>query len=262
MKKIALTSLLAVVATGAAHASVHVMDGNPLYMPRAGHFYSETSLASSTDNAENWKLGESFGVGIIDRLAINMRTSLAEEGSFDVFGFQDFSLGATFRIIGRGNWRLDVLGSYNVDGWLYAYDEATDDTAFMDKDMLNYTWRAGVRGGYTNARFTVAGHLMLDYENKESFNWGEDGFHRVALGVDGQLLITRDWNFVGGLEYSGLVDEGAKNTGELKGYFGANYNITPSSYVGAYVSGEMSHESGAWKWQNGMGFGVKFGVDF
>ena len=262
MKKIALTSLLTIVAASAAHAGVHVMDANPLYMPRGGHFYSETSAGSSTDNAANWKVSENFGAGIIDRLALNVKTSFAEQDSFDVFGFQDFSLGATFRIIGRGNWKLDVLGSYNVDGWLYAYDEATDTSSFMDKELLNYTWRAGVRGGYTNARFTVAGHLMFDYENSESFNWGEDGNHRILLGVDGQLLITRDWNFVGGLEYSSLVDEGEKNTGKLKGYFGGNYNITTSSYVGAYVAGEMSHESGAWKWVNGMGFGVKFGVDF
>ena len=262
MKKIALTSLLTIAVASAAQASVHVMDGNPLYMPRAGHFYSETSLSSSTDSAENWKVGEHFGVGIMDSLALNVDTSLAEEDSFDMFGFQDFSLGATFRIINHRNWRLDVMGSYNVDGWLYAYDEDTDDSMFMEKEYLNYTWRAGVRGGYTSARFTLAGHVMFDYDNTESFNWGDDGEHRIWLGVDGQILMTRDWNFVAGLEYSSRLDDGVRNTGVLRGNFGVNYNISSSSYVGAYVNGQMSHATGDWKWRDGMGFGVKFGVDF
>ena len=52
MKKIALTSLLAVVAASAAHASINVIDGNPLYMPMKGHFYSETSLSSDTNNVD------------------------------------------------------------------------------------------------------------------------------------------------------------------------------------------------------------------
>ena len=103
MKKIALTSLLTIAMASAAHAGVHVMDGNPLYMPRAGHFYSETSVASSTDNAANWKVGENFGAGIIDRLALNVKTSFAEKNSFDLFGFEDFSLNLNGRFghVGR-----------------------------------------------------------------------------------------------------------------------------------------------------------------
>ena len=127
MKKIALTSLLTIAMASAAHASVNVMDGNPLYMPRAGHFYSVTSLGSNTKTTESWALGEDFGYGITDRFAINLTTSLAEEESFDEFGWQGLSLGATYRVLSRGHWRADVVGSYNVDGWLYAYDENADD---------------------------------------------------------------------------------------------------------------------------------------
>ena len=39
MKKIALTSLLSVFAVSGAYAA-NTIDGNPLYMPKAGHFYS------------------------------------------------------------------------------------------------------------------------------------------------------------------------------------------------------------------------------
>ena len=262
MKKIALTSLLTIAMASAAHASVNVMDGNPLYMPRAGHFYSVTSLGSNSKTTESWALGEDFGYGITDRFAINLTTALAEHDSFDVFGWDGLSLGATYRVLSRGHWRADVVGSYNVDGWLYAYDENADDGYFMEKELLNYTWKAGIRGGYTVARFTVAGHVMFSYENSESFNWNEDGKHRLAFGLDGQYVIDRDWNLVAGIEYSGQIDDGVKNTGRLVGDFGINYNISSSSYVGAYVAGEMLHETGDWKWREGMGFGVKFGVDF
>ena len=262
MKKIALTSLLAVVAASAAHASVNMIDGDPLYMPRAGHFYSETSLASTTKKTENWMLGEEFGYGITDRFAISLATSLAEEESFDLFGWQGLSLNATYRVLNQGHWRADLVGSYNIDGWLYSYDEELDETNFMEKEDLNYVWKAGIRGGYTTARFTIAGHLMFNYGNSESFNWGDDGMHRIAVGLDGQYVINRSWNLVAGLEYSGSIDDGVRNAGLLNGDFGVNYNIDSSHYIGAYVSGEMSHKTGDWKWVNGMGFGVKFGADF
>ena len=253
MKKSALTS---------AHASVNVMDGNPLYMPKAGHFYSETSLGSNTKTTENWALGEDFGYGITDRFAINLATSLAEVESFDEFGWQGLTLGATYRVLKDGHWRADLVGSYNIDGWLYAYDENADDGYFMEKELLDYTWKAGIRGGYTTARFTVAGHAIFSYGNTESFNWNEDGEHRVAFGLDGQYVIDRNWNLVAGIEYSGSIDNGVKNSGRLIGDFGVNYNIDSTHYVGAYVAGEMSHKTGDWKWHEGMGFGVKFGVDF
>ena len=262
MKKIALTSLLTIAMASAAHASVNVIDGNPLYMPRAGHFYSVTSLGSNSKTTESWALGEDFGYGITDRFAINLTTSLDEEESFDRFGWNGLSLGATYRVLKNGHWVADVVGSYNVDGWLYAYDENADDGYFMENELLRYTWKAGVRGGYTVARFTVAGHVMFSYNNEESFNWNEDGVHRLAFGLDGQYVINRDWNLVAGIEYSGSIDDGVKNTGRLVGDFGVNYNISSSSYVGAYVNGEMSHKTGDWKWHEGMGFGVKFGVDF
>ena len=44
MKKLALTSLLAMFAVSGANAA-NVIDGNPLYMPEQNHFYSVTTAA-------------------------------------------------------------------------------------------------------------------------------------------------------------------------------------------------------------------------
>ena len=49
MKKIALTSLLAVFTASGAMAA-NVIDGNPLYMPGQNHFYSVTNLSSHTES--------------------------------------------------------------------------------------------------------------------------------------------------------------------------------------------------------------------
>ncbi len=45
MKKLALTSMLAVFAVSGAHAA-NVIDNNPLYRPGQDRFYSVTTLGS------------------------------------------------------------------------------------------------------------------------------------------------------------------------------------------------------------------------
>ena len=109
MKKLALTSLLAVFAISGAHAA-NVIDGNPLYMPRAGHFYSVSSLSSHSENADSWALGEEFGYGVSDRLAINVRSSISEDEGFDAMGWDEMDFGAAFRLIDEGGWKADLLG--------------------------------------------------------------------------------------------------------------------------------------------------------
>ena len=83
MKKIALTSLIAMFAFAGAHAA-NVIDGNPLYMPKAGHAYSVTSLASHTEGTP-YTLGEEFGYGITDKLAVALETSATENKAFDEY---------------------------------------------------------------------------------------------------------------------------------------------------------------------------------
>ena len=75
MKKIALTSLLAVFAVSGANAA-NVIDGNPLYMPGQNHFYSVTDLYSHSENADSYVLAEEFGYGILDNLAVTATRKL------------------------------------------------------------------------------------------------------------------------------------------------------------------------------------------
>ncbi|MBR4475552.1 MAG: hypothetical protein IKP05_02635 [Alphaproteobacteria bacterium] len=289
MKKLALTSLLAVFAISDANAA-NVIDGNPLYMPKAGHFYSVTSLGSHTEGTP-YALGEEFGYGVMDNLAVNVYTSLVEDKAFDEYGWEDLAIKATFRAYDDGAWKADVYGEYAASGYLFAHSDllklhpaVKDDHAWFEKELLDYAWTLGVRGGYTTSQFTIAGHIEYGYGNTESFNWNEDkgfqGVHAMAFGLDGQFVIDPQWNLVAGVEYTGILDKelygtpGAKieNAGIVEGYFGVNYNIDATKYVGAYINGTMNHWSGddpvtpasekGWGFEDGFGFGMKFGIDF
>jgi hypothetical protein len=272
MKKIALTSLLAVVAAGGAHAA-NVIDGNPLYMPKAGHFYSETSLASHTEGTP-YTLAEEFGYGVTDKLAVDVKTSLNENDSFDFYTWNDLALKATYRALDKGAWKLDVYGAYRAgDASLGNYGQIGalmyhmgDDTEWFDKETIFYTWTAGVRGGYMMGALTLAGHVAYEYINTESFNWGDEGYHKWIAGLDAQYLIDNNWNLVAGAEYAGITNDDVENEGVWNGYFGVNYNIDTTKYVGLYVNGALNHHGGdnfdEWQWNDGFGYGVKFGIDF
>ena len=258
MKKIALTSLLAVFAAAGANAA-NVIDGNPLYMPKAGHFYSETNLFSDSENTDSWTLAEEFGYGISDKLAVVARTDLAEGEGFDTFTWGNLALEGQFRALDMGAWKVDAIAGFGLAP-VYAYDG--EEGHFLEKEATGYTWTLGARGGYTTAAWTVAGHVMFEYANGEAFAWGDEGGHSWKFGVDGQYVIDSNWNLVAGLEYTGITDDGAKNAGTWEGKFGVNYNIDATKYLGAYISGAMTHATGDWEWADGFGFGVKFGIDF
>lgn len=293
MKKIALTSLLAVFA--AAGAQANVIDGNPLYMPTKGNFYSVTDLSSHSEHTKNWTLGEEFGYGITNKLAVSVNADLyegAEEGPnqddemFDSYGLGNLAVKATFRALDMGAWKVDAYGKYASEGaTIFAHSDAGDDNKdhnfWFDKDLINYSWTAGVRGGFTTPVFTVAGHLEFVYGNSESFNWGDEGTHAWKLGVDGQYVIDRNWNLVAGVEYTGRTDDyvyvdgvkagKVKNAGTWTGMLGVNYNIDATKYVGAYVNAKMDHWKGepekalpekGWGFEDGFGFGAKFGIQF
>ena len=253
MKKIALTSLLAVFAAAGANAA-NMIDGNPLYMPNKGHFYSETALSSHSEHGEDWTLGEQFGFGVTDRLAVDVKTGLAEYESFDGYGWNDLSFGLTARVFENRGWVADVYGRYELDPvW-------GDHSSFLDEDDTIYTWTAGIRGGYMTSLWTVAGHFEFAYMGDESFNWDEEGLHMLRVGLDGQYLIDSNWNLTAGIEYAGSTDDSHYNT--WTGKFGVNYNIDARKYVGAWISTGLDHTSGDWEWTDGVGYGVKFGIEF
>jgi len=258
MKKIALTSLLAVFAAAGANAA-NVIDGNPLYMPKAGHFYSETNLFSHSENADSWTLAEDFGYGITDKLAVVASTDLAEGDGFDTFAWGNLALEGQYRALDMGAWKVDAIVGFGVAP-IYDYDG--NEGHFLEEVQTGYTWTLGARGGYVASTWTVAGHVMFEYGNGEAFGWGNEGAHAWKLGVDGQYLINSDWNLVAGVEYTGRTDDGIENGGTWEGKLGVNYNIDATKYLGAYISGGMAHATGEWKMADGFGFGVKFGIDF
>ncbi len=265
MKKIALTSLLAVVAASAAHASINVIDGNPLYMPQKGHFYSETSLESDTDMTTAVELGEEFGYGITDRFAVSVSTSVAEDDWFDGNRWGEMGIDATYRLIGDGAWKLDVMAGFALNPmW-------DDHRPFLDKDDTRYMWGAGVRGGYVNNDWTIAAHANFIYQNTEAFNWGKENVddlwnnHMLNLGVAGHWTMSDTWSALVTADYFKSLDR--YNDEEAYGYWtiaaGLNYNIDTTKYVGVYITKDIDHEGdGWWSVENGFGFGAKFGIDF
>lgn len=255
MKKLALTSLLAFMAVSGAHAA-NIIDGNPLYRPGEGMFYSNLAIESHTEAIENWALMEEFGYGITNNLAVFMKTGVAEADGFDRMSWNDFKVGLNYRVLDMGNWKADAYGVYSLNPvW-------GDHQPFLDEDFTRYTWTLGVRGGYVADGWTVAGHVDFDYLNSESFNWGDDGMHKISAGLDAQLVLCPQWNLIAGVEYTGILDDGVKNAGRWNGKLGANYNLDETKYLGAYIIGEMEHSTGDWEFVDGMGFGVNFGVTF
>ena len=292
MKKLALSSLIAVFAVSGAHAA-NVINDNPLYMPTANHFYSVTDVSSHTKKyaadedyagqkkLNSWKVNEEFGYGVTDRFTVNVATALNEHDTFRFASLDDLKLGMAFRALDKGAWKLDLIGKYGVDT-VWKHPRPTEDgvlqDAWFDKDLTLYTWTAGVRGGYTTSKFTVAGKALFNYTNTESFNWDErkglQGMHELVLGVDGMYALCDKLSLVAGVQYTGRLDSNdrgnpddpVKNEGEWTGTFGVDYNIDATKYVGLYVRGDMNHKGGVnqdeWKEQDGFGFGAKFGIDF
>lgn len=269
MKKLALTSLLAVFAVGGAYAAngdvylensgayaANIIDGNPLYRPGEGRFYSVTTLGSHSEATEDWAVTEEFGYGITNELAVVVKTGVSETESFDAMSWNEFSIGGNYRVYDMGAWKADVYGVYSLNPvW-------GDHVPFLDEDITRYTWTLGVRGGYVGEGWTVAGHVDFDYLNSESFNWGNDGIHSLSIGVDGQYLLDAQWNLIAGVEYTGMLDDQFEDAGRWTGKIGANYNLDETKYIGAYLMGEMGHLTGDWEWADGFGFGVNFGIEF
>ena len=254
MKKLVLTSLLAVFAATGANAAIN---DNPMYRPDQGKFYSVTGLHSSTDTTNAIALTENFGYGITDRLSINLATSLSEANWFDQTNWNSFGVGLNYRVFDGANWKADVFGAYSLNP-IWGYGET-----FLGEDFTTYNWKIGAVVGYETGSWTFAGHAIFDYENSESFNWGDDGFHTLKLGADTFFAMNSNWSLLLGAEYNADLDNWEDNTGYWTGKLGVNYNIDDAKFVGAYVGKEMTHEGeGAWKIQDGFAYGVMFGVEF
>ena len=256
MRKLVLTSLAAVFAVSAAQAA-NVINDNPLYRPDQGKFYSMTELSSNTNKTTLVNLGEKFGYGITDRLAVGLEMTMAENNWFDQSQWGTLGIGVNYRLLDMANWKADVYGSYGVNP-VWDYGES-----FMDENSTWYKWNVGMRAGYMTETWTIAGHVEFDYVNSESFNWDKDGIHSISLGADAFFALNDSWAMVLGAEYTGKLDDEANNDGIWEGKLGANYNIDDNKFVGAYVSKFMAHTgAGQWTIADGFGFGAKFGIQF
>lgn len=260
MKKLALTSLMAVFAVSAANAAA--INDNPLYRPTEGMFYSVTSLESHSKATTDWAATERFGYGVTDKLAIGLETSASQKNWFDQSSWDDFGIGLSYRVMEMNGWMVDLTGSYGV-GPIMPYGGS-----FLDKNDTTYVWTVGAQVGKEMGNLTLAGHVAFDYVNSESFNWGDDGMHQIRLGADAFLALNDNWGLVGGVEYTGITDDdinGVKieNAGTWTGTVGVNYNFCDDTFVGAYVGREMAHTgAGAWETRPGFTFGAKFGAQF
>ncbi|MBQ0013580.1 MAG: hypothetical protein KBS86_03365 [Proteobacteria bacterium] len=293
MKKIALTSLLAMFAVSGANAA-NVINGNPLYKPGENHFASITSLDTSvfqnSDSIKNWGLSENFAYGVTDRLTVDMNVNVYEYDSFKNVLWGDFvgdgmnaakllnnnsvSFGADYRFLDVDGWVLDAGVKYGVNSLYGHFDkDVMEENYSFDKEETTYAWQYGLNGGYVGDCFTIAGHVYAGYLNTETFNWNDDGIHTINLGIDGQYIIT-DWlNLVAGVDYVGILDdkiggEEIKNEGSWTGKIGANFNIDETKFIGVYATTGLHHGykdgdyESSYKLNKSMGLGVKFGIDF
>lgn len=254
MKKLILTSLLAVFAATGANAAIN---DNPLYRPDQGRFYSVTSLESSSWTTNAYTLGEAFGYGVTDRLAIGLETSASTSDWFAENSWDTFGIGLNYRVLDGINWKADVFGSYGFGG-VWPYGET-----FLGEENTAYVWTVGAKVGYETSSWAFAGHVAFDYLNSESFNWGDDGVHSLRVGADAFFAMNMQWSLVLGAEYNADLDYWENNNGFWTGKLGVNYNIDDAKFVGAYVGKEMQHTAkGAWEIEDGFAYGVKFGVEF
>ncbi len=254
MKKIALTSLLAVFAASAAGAAT--INNNPLYRPGAGVGYNVLAIASHSEATNTWGAATEFGYGFTDRLVVKVATDFAEADWFDNAQWGAFGVQADYRVLDDANWKADVYAGYALAPvW-------GDHTPFLDEDFTSYNWTVGARLGYAADVWTVAGHVEFDYAGSESFNWNDEGAHKIIAGLDAQLVLDANWNLTAGIEYTGYTDDWVKDAGHWTGIFGVNYNLDADKYIGLYISGDVDHSTGDWDFEDGFGFGAKFGVQF
>lgn len=261
MRKLALTSLVALFAAVGTAGAANVIDGNPLYRPAAGHFYSVTSLESFVNTSDDsdfkvWGLGEEFGYGITNKLALIVGTQGSFfKGASPEYSWSNLSVGLNGRILDSGNWKSDVYGNMKVGTLGAGAMGVSQGDFYYEKDSV-YTWTAGIRGGYVAGDWTLAARAEYVYLNTEAFNWGDEGRHDWTFGLDGQYLIDANWNVVAGLEYD--IIEDSPTDDPIYGKIGMNYNLDSTKFLGLYTQTRLNPEDTSEEWK----LGVKFGIDF
>jgi len=227
----------------------NVINGNPLYRPAEGRFYSVTSLESDT-SFKPYALNEQFGFGITDRLAVSLSTTGSTSDTFKsgTFGWDNFGLGASFRWLNDTNWKGDVYGTLSANRGM--------EKTWWNQDDNFYIWTAGAKFGYATCTWTVNGLFEYDYANTGAFNWNDQGQHLYKVGLEGQYAFNEDWNVTASVLY---WMPNFSDANFFSGKLGLNYNIDTTKYVGAYVFQTLDNDN---KFADDTGLGLQFGIDF
>lgn len=270
MKKIAVTSVLAVIAATGANAA-NVIDGNPLYRPTLKHYVSETTLTTGENSYANprlaygYDLTENFMYGFTDRFALGVEGTM----SYDIDNANDSILdhahqlalenvyvNASYRFMDMCAFKADVLASVGRE--------------FVMRDGLHTiatVWGAGVKAGLDLGDFTIAGTIGvndIDMDVRLGGLAGGTEMWTLSAEVEAQYVINEDFNVVAGAAYKfdvshdGYYEDLLQMNNPLVGKAGVNYNFDETKYIGAYATYDMNaeHQSQAW------GASVRFGIDF
>lgn len=271
MKKIAVTSVLAVlVATGANAANV--IDGNPLYRPTLKHYVSETTLTTGENSYANSRLAygydltENFMYGFTDRFALGVEGTMSydTEDNYSEFGlenkhqlsFESAYVNGSYRFMDMCAFKADVLASVGRE--------------FITNNGLHTmatVWGLGVKAGLDLGDFTIAGTVGVnDIDLDVNFDHFRGGLEMWTLSaeVEAQYVINEDFNVVAGAKYmfdvshDGYFEDLQQMNNPLVGKAGVNYNFDETKYIGAYATYDINaeHQSRAW------GASVRFGIDF
>ncbi len=248
MKKIALTSLLAVAAVSGANAA-NFNIGNPMYRPDKGAFYNELAFAMDTD-WENYELSDEFGYGFYDWWTVSVKTA----GSYDSsdmpryntkYNWDYVQLGLNYRWFDYGNeWKGDIYGTVAQN-----YDARDDLT------VTYYDWMVGTRYGYV-----VDGWSLNAVAEAYNYSFDKEAWG-MAVGMEGQVWLGNHLNVIGGVRHAFNLNNkyyNAENTEPLDVMFGINYNFCKNSYFGVYATKNVLKGFNV----EPMGMGAKFGIQF
>lgn len=249
MKKIFFISGVVLITVGSANAQ-NIINGNPFYSPAAGRFYNVLTPIELNTKFEQFYMRDEFGYGITDALTVSLSTSGSYDSSdnpqFGKWAWNDLELGLDWSILTQGEKQADVYASvkqiYNTKDGL---------------ETVAYNWTAGARVGRVTDTWTLAGIVELDYQ-KDDLPHREHDAWAMTVGMQGQYVIDSTWNLVGGVLFDFDLFDEYYDGERLRIELGANYNISPTKYLGLLMSKDVVHgfEDAP------MSFKFQFGADF
>lgn len=239
------TSLLALAAVGAFSSVASANMENPMYMPKAGGFYSKTDLYYNTE-AESSVMGEEFGYGISDKFAMYGRfgTSMYDSARSELYNFEtevggDIAFGGRFRAMDNNGLKVDVLGEFTADLDILDNGEAGQ-----------HIIKVGARVGKDMDKMTLAGEANIAYALEGD---AASSLMFVNLGFNGQYRIDDKMSINGRLSY-GYESEVIEDTyyTEVLGQF--NYQVVENFMASGYVAYETESEETTVGFRAGLEF--------